>query len=468
MRKTILLCTVAAWMLVGCTVNNPPHPTLNSIPPPTMSITPLPSKVLLSTATAAPVVTSTDTPAPTVTATSSPGPTATPFGGFTGQYVIVQKFKEMDLYLYSSEGKEIKNLTKDLEGDKLFMGWSPDGKSVLVGEYNSKKRLSFSKMKIWLVDIESDNRKELIESNGTSSYDWSPDGKRIQVECYNGKICLIDAATFEVIQTRFSGNTVGFSPDSRLLSWDNFPPQARSGGSMPLKQSVHYGTLYTWMEGDANLTQVISYRSYLGTTGTQWASDSRSLYILDIVDGESALTQVMLDSRTLKHLYRFEKEICATDFSPDGRIFLVRAQVVEGNTASCTGALGLANLESGDLVWYEDLKDVKWVRWTGDQKALVVLLNDGNELMIDLASGSDLADRLDELDKILRALGAAEGGRILSNSSAKNSPDPLPAGLPGPDPASLAASLALTGPEQSPCPERWILMWLHRRIGTRF
>ena len=187
------------------------------------------------------------------------------------------------------------------------MGWSPDGKAILVGEYDAKKRLSFSKMKIWLVDIESGSRKELIESNGTSSYDWSPDGKRIQVECYNGKICLIDTATFEVIQTRFSGNTVGFSPDSRLLSWDNFPPQPRSGGRLPLKQSVQYGTLYTWAEGDANLTQVLSYSSYLGTAGTQWAKDSQSLYILDIVDGKSALTQVLLGSRTLKHLYQFEK-----------------------------------------------------------------------------------------------------------------------------------------------------------------
>ena len=61
---------------------------------------------------------------------------------------------------------------------------------------------------------------------------------------------------------------------------------------------------------------------------------------------------------------------------------------MEGNTASCTGALGLADLEKGDLVWYEDLKDVKWIRWTADNKALVVLLNDGSELMIDLATGA--------------------------------------------------------------------------------
>jgi hypothetical protein len=243
MRKTILLCTVAAWVLVGCAVNNPPHPTIDSIPPPTRNITPLPSKTSPSTATPVPIVTSTDTPAPVATRTSVPGPTATPFGGFSAQFVIVQKFKEMDLYLYSLDGYEIKNLTGDLQGDKLFMGWSPDGKAILVGEYDAKKRLSFSKMKIWLVDIESGNRKELIESNGTTSYDWSPDGKWIQVECYNGKICLIDAATFEVVPSRFSGNTVGFSPDSRWLSWDNFPPQPRPGGNLPLKQTVHYGTL---------------------------------------------------------------------------------------------------------------------------------------------------------------------------------------------------------------------------------
>jgi WD40 repeat protein len=380
---------------MGCTVNNSPHPTTDSIPPPTRSATLLASKTLPSTVTPIPTATvaaglapSATHQVPADTQTLTPGPTVTPFGNFTGEFVIVQKFKEKDLYLYSSDGKEIKNLTSDLEGDKLFMGWSPDGKAILVGEYDSKKRLSFSKMKIWLLDIEGDNPRELIESNGMSSYDWSPDGRRIQVECYNGKICLIDTATFEVIQTRFSGNTVGFSPDSRLLSWDNFPPQPRSSGGLPLKQSVHYGTLYTWAEGESSLNQVLSYRSYLGTTGTQWARDSRSLYIVDIVDGKSALAQVLLDSGTVNHLYRFDKEICATELSSDGRYFLVREQVVEGDTASCTGALGLANLESGNLVWYEDLKDIKWVRWTGDDKALVVLLNDGSELMIDLATGA--------------------------------------------------------------------------------
>jgi WD40 repeat protein len=388
MRKTILLCTVAAWMIAGCTVNNPPHPTIDSIPQPTMSLTPSPSGSLPSTAASLPTATSTDTPAPAAPETIITGPTATPFGGFTAQYVIVQKFKEMDLYLYSADGKEIKNLTGDLEGDKLFMGWSPDGEAVLFGEYDAKKRLSFSKMKIWLVDVESESRKELIESNGASSYDWSPDGKWIQVECYSGKICLIDSATFEVTQTRFSGNTVGFSPDSRWLSWDNFPPQPRPVGSLPVKQSVHYGTLYAWAGGAANLTQVLAYSSYLGTTGTQWSNDSQSLYILDIVDGKSALTQVMLESRTLKHLYQFEKEICATDLSPDGKIFLVRARAGEADAASCTGALGLANLESGNLAWYEDLQEIKWVRWTADKKALVVLLADGHELMIDLATGA--------------------------------------------------------------------------------
>lgn len=293
----------------------------------------------------------------------------------------------MDLYLYSLDGKEIKNLTKDLEGDKMFMGWSPDGKAILVGEYDSKKLLSFTKMKIWLVDIEGDNKKELIESNGQTSSSWSPDGKRIQVECYNGKICLIDTANYELTQTRFSGNMVGYSPDGRLLSWDNFPPQFGLARQLPLKQSVQHGTLYIWAEGEANLTQLLSYRSYLGTAGTQWAKDSASLYILDIVDGKSALAQVFLGSRMVKHLYQFEKEICATDLSRDGKIFLVKQRVVEGNTASCAGALGLVNLEKGQPVWYEDLKDVKWIRWTGDNKALVVLLNGGAEVMIDLASG---------------------------------------------------------------------------------
>ena len=391
MRKTILLCTVATWILVGCTVNNPPHPTIDSIPPPTRSITLLAIQNLAFTCNADPHCDRCGYPGASSRCLRKcllPDQRLLHLVISPVKYVIVQKFKGKDLYLYSLDGKEIRNLTKDLEGDKLFMGWSPDGKAILVGEYDSKKRLSFSKMKIWLLDIEGENRKELIESNGMTSYDWSPDGKRIQVECYNGKICLIDTATFEVIQTRFSGNTVGFSPDSRLLSWDNFPPQPRSGGLLPLKQSVHYGTLYTWTEGDANLTQIISYRSYLGTTGTQWARDSQSLYILDIVDGKSALAQVMLDSRTVKHLYRFEKEICATELSSDGKYFLVREPVVEGDTASCTGALGLANLERGNLLWYEDLKDVKWVRWTDDDKALVVLLNDGNELMIDLATGA--------------------------------------------------------------------------------
>ncbi len=112
------------------------------------------------------------------------------------------------------------------------MGWSPDGKTILVGEYDSDRLSSFTKLQVWLVDITGGKKQELVESNGLTGYDWSPDGKRIMVECYNGKICLVDPTTFEVIQTRYSGNTVGFSPDSRLLSWDNFPPQNRLARSV--------------------------------------------------------------------------------------------------------------------------------------------------------------------------------------------------------------------------------------------
>ena len=381
MQKIILLYPVAALMLVGCTINNPIHPTIDLIPPPSISSTPVPSE------TPVPTPIPTNTLAPTAPATNTPGPTATPFGQFTGEYVIVQKFKEMDLFLFSNDGDEIANLTKDLEGHKLFMGWSPDGKAILVGEYEADKKLSFTKMKIWLVDIKGTTRKELVESNGMTDYDWSPDGKRIQVECYNGKICLIDTDTFEVIQTGFSGNAVGFSPDSTILSWDNFPPP-RLRGQVPLKQIVQYGTLYTWKEGEANLTQVLSYRSYQGTAGTNWSKDGKSFYILDIVDGKSALAQVILGSRTVRQLYPFEREICATGLSPDDKIFLVRERVVEDNSATCTGALGLVELANGKLTRYEELMDIQWFRWTKDGKALVVLLADGREVMIDLASGA--------------------------------------------------------------------------------
>ena len=236
------------------------------------------------------------------------------------------------------------------------------GKRSLFGEYESSKRLSFTKMKVWLLEIPGGEKRELVEANGLSSYEWSPDGKRILVECYNGKICLIDTTTFEVTQTRFSGNIIGFSPDNRLLSWDNFPPKSGLQGRVPVKPNAQSGTLYTWAEGDANLTQLLSYSSYLGTAGTIWGKDGQCLYILDIVDGKSTLSYVILGSRTVKHLYQFEQDICAIDLSPNGKVFLVRERVVDGNYASCSGAIGLAHLESKDLVWYKDLKDIKWVQ----------------------------------------------------------------------------------------------------------
>jgi hypothetical protein len=387
MGKTTWLYAIAALLLlVGCSTNEPPHATIDSIPPPAISLTPIPSMTPAptETVTAAQSPTSTSTQ----TATLTPSPTGTPFGNFKGEWVIVQKFKGQDLFLFSLDGKEIDNLTKDMSGDKLFMGWSPDGKTILVGEYDSDRLSSITKLQVWLVDITGGKKQALVESNGLTGYDWSPDGKRIMVECYNGRICLVDPTTFEVIQTRYSGNTVGFSPDSRLLSWDNFPPKTSLQGRLPVKPVVQHGTLYTWAEGDPNLTQVLSYSSYLGNAGTHWARDGQSLYILDLVDGKSALSQVLLASRVVKHLYQFERDICATGLSPDGRIFLVREKVVEGNSASCTGPLGLADLEQGELVWYDDLRDVKWIKWTADNRALVVLLNDGVELMIDLDSGA--------------------------------------------------------------------------------
>ncbi len=121
MGKTTWLYAIAALLLlVGCSTNEPPHPTIDSIPPPAISLTPVLSR------TPAPTETATATQSPTSTSTQAakltPSPTVTPFGNFKGEWVIVQKFKGQDLFLYSLDGKEIDNLTKDLSGEQAFYG----------------------------------------------------------------------------------------------------------------------------------------------------------------------------------------------------------------------------------------------------------------------------------------------------------------------------------------------------------
>jgi len=375
MGKQSLVFMIICLVLAGC--NAPPtqlavqKAAANMTP----TISPTPSPLPTSSATSAPI--------PTATLTFTPAPTETPFGQFSAREVIVQKFAGLDIFEFTADGDEIKNLTQDLPGDKLFLGWSPDGKSILVGEYETKQRLSFTKMKLWLINVQSGERRNLLETNGETRSDWSPNGETILVECYDGKICLVDTTSFQVTKTRFSGNPIGFSPDGRLAGWDNLPAP-RLAGKKPFKPVLQHGTLYTWKPGAPDITPLLSYSSYLGSAGTYWAHDSLSLYILDAVNGKSALAQVFLDGRPVKHLYQFERDVCAVGLSPNGELLLLRGLVVESETATCSGALGLAFLDQDDLAWFDMLKDIKWLRWTADNKGLVVMLQDGTEYLLDL------------------------------------------------------------------------------------
>ncbi|HEV2618043.1 MAG TPA: S9 family peptidase [Candidatus Acidoferrales bacterium] len=225
----------------------------------------------------------------------------------------------------AAPGEAARQLTH-VKGDLSNPMWSPDGKSIaflfienapraagplaaeapdegVVGEKIYEQRLA-------IVDLATGRVRQITPADMyVYEYDWSPDGKKLVATAAHGngddnwyvaQIYIFDAANLAGPQSIYKSDmqigTPKWSPDGETIGF--------IAGLMSDEGSVG-GDIYTLpadssSEGGArDVTPDIK----ASPSSLEWSADSRAILFAEIVDGQSGVASVNLDSGEVSSLY---------------------------------------------------------------------------------------------------------------------------------------------------------------------
>ncbi|HEV2288024.1 MAG TPA: S9 family peptidase [Candidatus Acidoferrales bacterium] len=223
-----------------------------------------------------------------------------------------------------------------VKGDVSSPLWSPDGKTIsflyienapraagplaaetrdegVVGVKNFEQRLA-------LVDVASAALRQISPADMyVYEYDWSPDSQKIVGTAAHGngdnnwwiaKIYIFDATHDSAPQPIFKSGmqmaTPRWSPDGQSVAF--------IGGLMSDEGSVG-GDIYT-IPANSPSTEArdITPGIKASASSLQWSADSRSIFFSEIVDGQSGVASVLLDSGAVSTLYTGPEHLSANGF----------------------------------------------------------------------------------------------------------------------------------------------------------
>jgi Tol biopolymer transport system component len=134
-------------------------------------------------------------------------------------FVGITPAKPWKIFLISKDGGTASAVTTDEDATEADPAWSPDGKSLAFGHSGDSAERTFIEM----FDLQTRHISRLPGSQGVFASRWSPDGHYIAGESFDGsKLLLLDLKTQQWRQLAHS-NFVGYlawSADSRYLYFD--------------------------------------------------------------------------------------------------------------------------------------------------------------------------------------------------------------------------------------------------------
>lgn len=307
---------------------------------------------------------------------------------------------QQELYL-ATPGSAAKELTH-VKGDLADPKWSPDGKTVAVMFIENAPRASgplaaetrdegvvgakIYEQRLALADAATGRMRQITPADlYVYEYDWSPDGKKIVATAapgngddnwYVAQIHVFDTLTGadrSIYKPQVTMQMGGpkWSPDGKMIAFIS--------GIMSDEGSVG-GDIYT-LPAEGGEPKDVTPGIKASPSALDWAADSKTIQFAEIVDGQSGIGQVNVDSGAVSTLWTGAEHFgggfgIGVSFSRDGKNSAVVRQSFGEPPEVWAGPTGawkqVTTLNRGLKPAWGETKSMHWKTDIGEVQGWVV------------------------------------------------------------------------------------------------
>ncbi|HEV2297873.1 MAG TPA: S9 family peptidase [Candidatus Acidoferrales bacterium] len=312
---------------------------------------------------------------------------------------------QQELYV-ATPGSAARQLTH-VKGDLADAKWSPDGKTIAVLFIENAPRASgplaaetrdegvvgakIYEQRLALVDATTGRMREISPADlYVYEYDWAPDGKRIVATAapgngddnwYVAKIHVFDAAT--------GGDQSIYTPPVTLqMGAPKWSPDGKTiafiGGIMSDEGSVG-GDIYT-LSAEGGEPKDVTPGMKASAATLDWAADSKTIRFGEIVDGQSGIAEVNVDSGAISTTWTGAERMGASrfgvgaSFSRDGEMSATVRQSFGKPPEVWAGPTGawkqVTHINQGLKPEWGEAKSLHWKTDVGEAQGWVVYPKD--------------------------------------------------------------------------------------------
>lgn len=238
--------------------------------------------------------------------------------------------KQNKFYKVSSDGKVVRQLGESVDGETVFVSFSPDGNKIIYEITSSSYKNS-----IWIMDVDGSNRKNLtgdIQVSGRDFPHFFPDGKKILFTALGSKkgylafwtVDIDGAQRKKLIEVKSEHEEIIYtiSPDGKKILFYGYD----------ILQNLGPTSLWVFDSTTGNLTNITSLMNGQGkVTAASFSLDGNKILFAfsgNLVGKKwSGLWVVDLNGKNMKRISKHEiDQYCFSlfKFSKDGKkVFFV-------------------------------------------------------------------------------------------------------------------------------------------------